>query len=163
SLPPGDVAFRLNLVTVERRDGGPPLMADFAGGRLATEEARTLVADLASALGGDGIEVHAGIGYRHLLVWRGGESGVRTTPPRGTTSSPISRSVPRCRTARGAIVSARSWIGVQRSCGSTRSAKRGGQQAWLHRTGSGCGGRELGARCRRCASVSASKDPWWRR
>ena len=94
ALAPGDVAFRLNLVTVERRDGGPPLMADFAGGRPTTEEARTLVADLASALGGDGIEVHAGIGYRHLLIWRGGEQGMRTTPPHLITEQPIGAALP---------------------------------------------------------------------
>jgi 2,3-bisphosphoglycerate-independent phosphoglycerate mutase len=93
-LGPGDVAFRLNLVTVERRDGGPPLMADFAGGRMSTEEARALVADLASALGGDGIEMHAGIGYRHLLIWRGGESGMRTTPPHLIADQPIGGALP---------------------------------------------------------------------
>src|SRR5262245_46564678 len=93
-LGPGDVAFRLNLVTVERRDGGPPVMADFAGGRMSTAEAGALVADLGSALGGDGIEVYAGIGYRHLLIWRGGESGMRTTPPHLIADQPIGGSLP---------------------------------------------------------------------
>jgi 2,3-bisphosphoglycerate-independent phosphoglycerate mutase len=93
-LGPGDVAFRLNLVTVDRRDGGPPLMADFAGGRPSTDEARVLVADLASALAGDGIELYAGIGYRHLLIWRGGEQGMRTTPPHLIAEQPIGAALP---------------------------------------------------------------------
>ena len=94
ALAPGDVAFRLNLVTIDRRDGGPPLMMDFAGGRLSTEEARALVADLSSALAGNGIEIHAGIGYRHLLIWRGGEQGMRTTPPHLIAEQPIGAALP---------------------------------------------------------------------
>ena len=94
ALAPGDVAFRLNLVTIDRRDGGPPLMMDFAGGRLSTEEARALVADLSSALAGNGIEIHAGIGYRHLLIWHGGEQGMRTTPPHLIAEQPIGAALP---------------------------------------------------------------------
>jgi 2,3-bisphosphoglycerate-independent phosphoglycerate mutase len=69
-------------------------MADFAGGRPSPEEARALVGDLAAALAGDDVELYAGLGYRHLLVWRGGEAGMRTTPPHAVADQPIAAALP---------------------------------------------------------------------
>jgi 2,3-bisphosphoglycerate-independent phosphoglycerate mutase len=94
SLGSSDVAFRLNLVTLERREDGTVVLADFAGGRPTTEEARTLIEDLVTALAGDGIELHAGLGYRHLLVWRGGEQSMRTTPPHAVIGQPVGPALP---------------------------------------------------------------------
>ena len=94
NLGSGDVAFRLNLVTLERREDGTVVLADFAGGRPSTAEARMLVGDLATALAGDGIEVYAGLGYRHLLIWRGGEQGVRTTAPHAVIGQPVAPALP---------------------------------------------------------------------
>jgi 2,3-bisphosphoglycerate-independent phosphoglycerate mutase len=94
ALGPGDVAFRLNLVALERRDDGTLAMADFAGGRSSPEEVEALLGDLATALAGDGIELYAGLGYRHLLVWRGGEAGMRTTAPHAVADQPIAAALP---------------------------------------------------------------------
>jgi 2,3-bisphosphoglycerate-independent phosphoglycerate mutase len=94
SLGSGDVAFRMNLVTFERREDGTVVLEDFAGGRPSAEEARTLVGNLATALAGNGIEVHAGLGYRHLLVWRGGEQGMHTTAPHAVTGQPVATALP---------------------------------------------------------------------
>src|SRR5262252_5157403 len=71
-LGPEDVAFRMNLVTLETPEGGGEIMRDFAGGHPSREEGATIVADLARTLGRDGLELHAGLSYRHLLVWRKG-------------------------------------------------------------------------------------------
>src|SRR5262245_61268359 len=49
ALAPGDVAFRLDLVTLARRDDGIEIMADPTGGGLSLEEGRMLAADLAAA------------------------------------------------------------------------------------------------------------------
>ncbi|MCW5891540.1 MAG: cofactor-independent phosphoglycerate mutase [bacterium] len=89
-----DVAFRLNLVTVGTNDEGVEVMRDYAGGHPPTPEAHLLVADLAEAIGGDGIEVYPGVGYRHLLVWRGGEAGMRTLPPHPLADKPIAAALP---------------------------------------------------------------------
>jgi 2,3-bisphosphoglycerate-independent phosphoglycerate mutase len=94
ALEPGDVAFRMNLVTLAQRDDGQVVLADGGGGRPSTDEAGVLVTDLASALGGGGIELHPGIGYRHLLVWRGGEQGMRTMPPYGLVDQPVAPALP---------------------------------------------------------------------
>jgi len=69
-LDEGDVALRLNLVTLE---GGR--IADHSAGFISTEEGALLVAALEEALGGSGPEAlsfHRGVDYRHLLVLRGG-------------------------------------------------------------------------------------------
>jgi len=93
-LGPDDVAFRMNLVTLESVEGGGEIMRDFAGGHPSREEGAAIVADLGTALGRDGLELHAGLSYRHLLVWRKGESRMRTTPPHDLTDKPVGRAFP---------------------------------------------------------------------
>lgn len=93
-LAAGDVAFRMRLVTLERRDDGTLAMGDVFGGGPSAEEAGALLADLAGALAGDGIEVHAGHGHRHLLVWRGGEQGMRTVPPHAVAGQSVAGAEP---------------------------------------------------------------------
>ncbi|HZP39873.1 MAG TPA: cofactor-independent phosphoglycerate mutase [Candidatus Binatia bacterium] len=94
ALGPQDVAFRCNLVTLETVEGGVEVMRDFAAGHPPTSEARELVADLDAALGREGLEFHAGTGYRHLLVWRRGEHGMRTTPPHDVSDKPVAAAFP---------------------------------------------------------------------
>src|SRR5262249_58330693 len=94
-LEPADVVFRMNLVTLQRSEDGTVVMADFAGGRLSTADARAVVEDVARAIAGDGIELHPGVGYRHLLVWRRGGQGGPTTPPHTIAGQPVAPAPPR--------------------------------------------------------------------
>ncbi len=107
ALGPDDWAVRCNLVTVE--DGR---MRDFTAGHVSSEEARELIAALRGAFGdsapsGDGrqagrvgIELHAGVQYRHLLVSRKGEGAVpfsaqtRTQPPHDIPDRPVADYLP---------------------------------------------------------------------
>lgn len=89
-----DVAFRLNLVTLETVEGGVEVMRDFAAGHPPTSEASDLVTDLNAALGREGLEFHCGTGYRHLLVWRRGEHRMRTTPPHDLSDKPVAGAFP---------------------------------------------------------------------
>jgi len=93
-LGPDDVAFRCNLSTVEMGESNAEIMRDFAGGHPSNAEGRTIVADLARALGGSGLELHPGVSYRHLLVWRKGESRTSTTPPHDLTDKPVAGHFP---------------------------------------------------------------------
>lgn len=93
-LGPSDVAFRMNLVTCEVGEDGLEVLADFTAGHVAGEEAAELVAALGAELGGDGIEIYRGVSYRHLLVWRGGQAGMRTTPPHDITGRPTGPELP---------------------------------------------------------------------
>jgi 2,3-bisphosphoglycerate-independent phosphoglycerate mutase len=88
-LGPDDVAFRCNLVTLETPEGGVEIMRDFAAGHPPTEQARRIIQDLGRALGGEGLEFHPGISYRHLLVWRRGEHRMKTTPPHDLSDKPV--------------------------------------------------------------------------
>jgi 2,3-bisphosphoglycerate-independent phosphoglycerate mutase len=93
-LGPDDVAFRCNLVTLETPEGGVEVMRDFAGGHIPTEQAREIVLDLHRELGRDGLEFYPGVSYRHLLVWRGGEHAMRTTPPHDLSDKPVAAAFP---------------------------------------------------------------------
>jgi 2,3-bisphosphoglycerate-independent phosphoglycerate mutase len=93
-LGSGDVALRCNLVTREALEDGTEVMVDAAGGRLPDREARALVEAVAGELGGGDLELHAGTGYRHLLVWHGGDPEVRTTPPHLLHDRPVREGFP---------------------------------------------------------------------
>ena len=87
-LSPGDVSYRLNLVTVT--DG---IMKDNTGGHVGAEEARRCIEALEAELGGGPFEFHTGVSYRHLFVWRGGES-VPCTPPHDILDQPVAGHLP---------------------------------------------------------------------
>ena len=84
-----DIAFRCNLVTIA---GG--VMQDFTAGHITTEESAAIIGDLQRQLGGNGIELHPGVSYRHLLVWRGGKAAMQTTPPHDITDRSVAEYLP---------------------------------------------------------------------
>jgi len=75
------VAFRMNLVTLAHRSEKEIVMMSHSSGDITTREARAIVEDLKKALSLPGIEIHAGVAYRHLLVWEGGPEDSKTIPP----------------------------------------------------------------------------------
>lgn len=80
-IPEGGVAFRMNLVTVDRRPDGRVIMLSHNSGEVTAEEAAPLLEALRPALAEDGMELHQGVGYRHLLVWPAGPEKTATVPP----------------------------------------------------------------------------------
>ncbi len=84
-----DVAFRCNLVCVA--DG---VMQDFTAGHISTAEAAQIIGEIQAQLGNDVFEFHPGVSYRHLLVWRGGKSAMRTTPPHDITDRAVAEYLP---------------------------------------------------------------------
>lgn len=93
ALGPKDIAFRCNLVTL-RNDGAQRVMEDFAAGHIPTPEASEIVRDLARHLGRNGLEFFPGVSYRHLMVWRGGQESMKTTPPHDITGQSIEGYLP---------------------------------------------------------------------
>lgn len=93
ALGPDDVAFRMNLVTL-RPHGGRLFMEDFSAGHISSEEARELVKTLQSELGDSRFEFHPGVGYRHLMVWRGGRDGMKCVPPHDITGKSVVDQLP---------------------------------------------------------------------
>ena len=87
SLRPDQVAYRANLVTV----GADGTMVDFAGGHPSTAEAAEVLAALDAELGrgaGAGLEFHAGVQDRHLLVAPLSWEDAACTPPHDLTGQP---------------------------------------------------------------------------
>jgi 2,3-bisphosphoglycerate-independent phosphoglycerate mutase len=92
-LQPTDVAFRCNLVVLGETDG-QQIMVDFSGGHITTEEARPLIDTLNAELGGGSFQFYPGVSYRHCLVWRQGQLGVKLTPPHDITGRAIAEHLP---------------------------------------------------------------------
>jgi len=92
ALAPEDVAFRCNLVTLS--DSAEPLMEDFTAGHISSTEAAIIINDLNAALGSKKFHLYPGVGYRHLLVWHGGEPAMQTTPPHNFTGRKVEPHLP---------------------------------------------------------------------
>lgn len=88
SLPEGAIAFRCNLVTLERK-GEAVRMVDYSAGHISSEEAGELIAFLEQHLGNDLCHLHPGVSYRHLLVYRGNCEGLQTVPPHDHTGQMV--------------------------------------------------------------------------
>ncbi len=93
-LAPEDVAFRLNLVTLEVQHGDI-YMQDFSADHISSEEAAELIACLQEELGNDEFQFYPGVSYRHLMVWRGGRDQFHLTPPHDLTGQSIRDHLPR--------------------------------------------------------------------
>lgn len=79
-LSPADVAFRCNLVTL-RLVGTEFVMEDYSAGHISTEDARFLISDIVRELNTESISFYSGVSYRHLMVWKNGNTDLDLTPP----------------------------------------------------------------------------------
>ena len=94
-LGPDDIAFRCNLVTVDR-----DRMADYSAGHITSDEAATLIRYLDKKLGSDRVRFYPGVSYRHLMIVRDGslKEALRSTecvPPHDITGKMIKDFLPR--------------------------------------------------------------------
>jgi len=94
NLAPDDVAFRCNLVTFGSA-AGETVMEDFTAGHISSEEAGLIVKDLNDQLGSPDVEFYPGVGYRHLMVYKGGPVSLETTPPHDITGQLIDGYLPK--------------------------------------------------------------------
>ncbi len=89
-LGPRHVAFRCNLVTVVDET-----MIDFSAGHISSREGQALIEALNARLSGPDIGFYAGVSYRHLVVYRGGEEiSAKCTPPHDIIGQRIGRYLP---------------------------------------------------------------------
>ncbi len=91
TLQPGQVALRLNLVTLD--DG---LMRSYSCGHILTEDAHELVAELDDALSDETFSFYPGVAYRHILVVTGHAELLEAsyTPPHDISDKPIAGHLP---------------------------------------------------------------------
>ena len=93
-LAPDDVAFRCNLVTFSSAED-ETVMEDFTSGHITSEEASLIIASLNERLASLVINFHPGVGYRHLMVYKGGPVSLKTTPPHDIVGKPIAGWLPK--------------------------------------------------------------------
>jgi 2,3-bisphosphoglycerate-independent phosphoglycerate mutase len=75
-----ELAFRCNLVTLERQDGRI-IMRDYSAGHITTPESTVLIQAVQERCGSERLRLYPGISYRHLLVLRGVPPELKTVPP----------------------------------------------------------------------------------
>lgn len=83
-MQPGDMAMRCNILTLSP-DGN---ITNHHGGHLSTDEGHELIEMLQRELGNDRVTFIPGIQYRHLLIIRGGNKHITTTPPHDHPGEP---------------------------------------------------------------------------
>lgn len=93
-LGPDDIAYRCNLVTLLAGKEGV-LMEDFSAGHIGSDEAAELIKALNDFFGGGDIVFHAGVSYRHLMIWKNGSEKAETTPPHDITGQDIKEFLPK--------------------------------------------------------------------
>lgn len=91
-----DVTLRCNLVTLSDEENyRDKTMIDYSAGEISTEEAGEIMAFLAQKFNDERFEFHAGISYRHCLVFHGGEIGHSLTPPHDISDRPVANYLPK--------------------------------------------------------------------
>ena len=93
-LAPDDVAFRVNLVHLAPQ-GGKIYMKDYSAGHITDADGRELAVALQEQLGDEEIQFYPGVGYRHLMVWRGGRDAMTVTPPHDITGQEVADYFPK--------------------------------------------------------------------
>jgi len=100
-LGPDDWAIRCNLVHVDREE-----MRDFTAGHITSDDGAALMKTIQEKLGGPAnfaglpgtLEFHAGVSYRNILVYRGGDApfatSTKTQPPHDIPDKPIASHLP---------------------------------------------------------------------
>ncbi|NLD36682.1 MAG: cofactor-independent phosphoglycerate mutase [Desulfatiglans sp.] len=81
TLGKDDVAFRMNLVTLDKRSDDEIIMVSHSSGDITTAESTEIVNDLKHIIESKEISIYPGVAYRHLLVWNNGPEKAHTIPP----------------------------------------------------------------------------------
>jgi len=88
---PEDWIFRCNVVTIA--DG---VMVDYSAGHIETVQAAELIEALNEELAGGEIRFYPGVGYRHLMVYRGGlDFEQEIAPPHDIMDEPVAKHWPK--------------------------------------------------------------------
>ena len=95
-LAADDLALRCNLVTLSKEaDYADRTMLDYSAGEISSEESAQIIETLQEELGNDVLAFHAGISYRHLLIWKKAlGSKLQLTPPHDISDCTIKTYLP---------------------------------------------------------------------
>ncbi|MBT3475748.1 cofactor-independent phosphoglycerate mutase [bacterium] len=80
NLEPDDICYRCNLVKIINKNG-KEFMDDHSAGHIDTEISRKIIGALKEKLEDAEFKLYQGVSYRHIVVWKGGQNNLETTPP----------------------------------------------------------------------------------
>ncbi len=91
-----DMALRCNLVCLSNEGlYQDKTMIDYSSGEISTAESGKLMAELQAQLGNDEFSFHAGISYRHLVLWKyGADKDLKLTPPHDISDRVVGEYLP---------------------------------------------------------------------
>ncbi len=91
-----DMALRCNLVYLSNEGlYQDKTMIDYSSGEISTAESGELMAELQTQLGNDEFGFHAGISYRHLVLWKNGaDKDLKLTPPHDISDRVVGEYLP---------------------------------------------------------------------
>lgn len=103
-LGPHDVAFRMNLVSVNE-DG---TLKDFSAGHIGEQAQKEAIELLNEKLGSERIRFYAGVSYRNLVVFSGPEfsAAVACDKPDDNHGNPVAEHLPRAKSPEGEVTAA---------------------------------------------------------
>ena len=103
-LGPDDVAFRMNLVTVN--DDGT--LKDFSAGHIGEAAQKEAIALLNEKLGSEKVKFYAGVSYRNIVLLSGPEfsAEVAYDKPDDNHGNPVAEHLPRAKTPAGEFTAA---------------------------------------------------------
>ncbi|MBQ7189672.1 MAG: 2,3-bisphosphoglycerate-independent phosphoglycerate mutase [Kiritimatiellae bacterium] len=98
-LGPDDIAFRMNLVTVDENG----ILRDFSGGHISQRDAQETIDLLNEKLGSESVSFHAGVSYRNLLVLHGKQFSAEVSydKPDDNHGQPVAKHLPRTKSDNG--------------------------------------------------------------
>lgn len=96
SLSDADVTFRANIVTLS----DDPVyenktMLDYSSGEITTQEAHELIDYVKEHIKVPDISFYGGTSYRHLMVWNGGSTNIKLTPPHDISDRVVTEYMPK--------------------------------------------------------------------
>ena len=91
-----DVALRCNLITLsEDADYPHKTMIDYSSDEISSEESRELINEVNKHFNSNQITFHAGISYRHCMVWDKGPLELNLIPPHDILEKKITEYLPK--------------------------------------------------------------------
>jgi 2,3-bisphosphoglycerate-independent phosphoglycerate mutase len=134
SLNKNQVAFRMNLVTLDMRPDGKIIMVSHSSGDITTTEAGLIVETLKEEMATSAITMYPGVAYRHLLVWEDGPERAATIPPHNVLDQDMSSYLNEASSDRVTGLIRRSWPVLMNHPVNTERKKTGRKEAnsiWL--------------------------------
>jgi len=96
SLNEEDVTYRCNLVTLsEEKKYENAVMLDYSADEISTAESSVIIEFLSEKFRDKGVELFAGVSYRHCLVLRNASDGTTLTPPHDISDKKVDAYLPK--------------------------------------------------------------------